>query len=238
MTHSDPNLAPEHSRLPRVLEPEVMDTVEDARDYDAMDHAEVNRRFAADFLQALATFGVADDIEVLDLGTGTAQIPIELCRQNPRLRVLAVDLSAEMLRLAAENVRRAGLASRIRLEQVDAKRLPFADGELAAVVSNSIVHHVPDPKSVLAKAVRVLQNPGGVIFIRDLARPLDNARVDELVATYAAGCNAHQQKLFDDSLRAALSVGEIRALVTGLGFDPQSVRATTDRHWTWSTRYE
>ena len=38
--------------LPRVLEPEVMDSPEEARDYDAMDHAEVNRRFVADFLTA------------------------------------------------------------------------------------------------------------------------------------------------------------------------------------------
>jgi len=36
--------------LNRVLEPEVMDTPEDARDYDAMDHSGVNRVFVADFL--------------------------------------------------------------------------------------------------------------------------------------------------------------------------------------------
>ena len=34
--------------LPRVLEPEVMDTAEEARDYDTMDHSEVNRRFVAE----------------------------------------------------------------------------------------------------------------------------------------------------------------------------------------------
>ena len=33
--------------LPRVLEPEVMDTAEEARDYDAMDHSQVNRVFVA-----------------------------------------------------------------------------------------------------------------------------------------------------------------------------------------------
>ena len=36
--------------LPRVLEPEVMYTEEEARDYDRMDHAEVNARFVADLL--------------------------------------------------------------------------------------------------------------------------------------------------------------------------------------------
>lgn len=227
-------LAPEESRLARMYEPEVMDTPQDARDYDQMDHAEVNRRFAADFLSVLAAAGIPDDIDVLDLGTGTAQIPIELCRQNARLRVVAIDLSVEMLKLAAENVARAGLAERITLELVDAKRLPFADGAFAAVMSNSIVHHIPAPEYPLAEAVRVTR-PGGLLFIRDLARPRDEFSVARLVRMYAADCNDHQRKLFDDSLRAALSVGEIRSIVSHLGFARESVAATSDRHWTWSS---
>ncbi len=216
-----------------MYEPEVMDTAQDASDYDQMDHAEVNRRFASDFLSASADAGISDAIEVLDLGTGTAQIPIELCRQNARLRVVAIDLSAEMLKLAAENVARAGLTDRIQLELVDAKQLPFADGTFAAVVSNSIVHHIPAPEHPLAEAVRVAR-PGGLLFIRDLARPRDDFSLARLVRMYAADCNEHQRKLFDDSLRAALSVGEIRSLVSHLGFDRESVKATSDRHWTWS----
>ncbi len=49
-----PRLVAEHSSLARVLEPEVMDTALEASDYDTMDHAQVNRVFAADFLAALA----------------------------------------------------------------------------------------------------------------------------------------------------------------------------------------
>ncbi len=228
------SLAADRSLLARVLEPEVMDSPDEALDYDAMDHALVNRRFAGEFLAAFAAAGLSDDVEVLDLGAGTAQIPIELCRHNARLRVRAIDLADAMLRLAAENVERAGLSHRIRLEHLDAKGLPFADGTFAAVISNSIVHHIPQPVTVLAEALRVLRKPGGIVFVRDLARPYDAAGVRQLVETYAAGCNAHQQKLFEDSLRAALSVEEIRDLVAGLGFDPQCVQATSDRHWTWS----
>src|SRR5438445_565725 len=36
--------------IPRVLEPEVMDTAQEAKDYDAMDHREVNTRFCDDLL--------------------------------------------------------------------------------------------------------------------------------------------------------------------------------------------
>jgi hypothetical protein len=42
--------------------------------------------------------------------------------------------------------------------------------------------------------------------------------------------------MFADSLRAALTPAEVRALVAGLGIDPDTVRRTTDRHWTWVTR--
>src|ERR687886_37676 len=93
--------------LPRVLEPEVMDTSEDARDYDAMDHSAVNRAFVEDFL------GVWDGLNpVLDVGTGTAQIPIELCRRSPAARVVGIDLAEHMLAVARDNIRRAGLAER------------------------------------------------------------------------------------------------------------------------------
>ena len=99
--------------LNRVLETEVMDSAEEAADYDAMDHTEVNQRFVADLL---ATGPIAG--ELLDLGTGTAQIPIELCRQDPQARLLAIDLAQHMLDLAGANIHRAGLQMRIRIERV------------------------------------------------------------------------------------------------------------------------
>lgn len=219
--------------LSRVLEPEVMDTPEEARAYDAMDHSEVNRRFVDDVLAAHALRGLEPHGEWLDLGTGTALIPIELCRRVPAVRVVAVDLSQAMLDVARSNVSAAGLAERIVLVCQDAKRLPYPDGQFAAVISNSIVHHIPEPGGVLAEAWRVLAR-GGLMFVRDLMRPPDDATVKHLVDTYAAGATAHQRQMFDDSLRAALTLDEIRTLVQSLGVDPATVAATSDRHWTWA----
>jgi ubiquinone/menaquinone biosynthesis C-methylase UbiE len=213
--------------LPRVLEPEVMDSAEEAEDYDAMDHAQVNRGFVADFLALWHGRG-----PVLDVGTGTAQIPLELCRQAPSAEVVGVDLAEHMLRVGRENVRRAGLELRVRLERCDAKQLPFAAGSFAAVISNSIVHHIPEPERVLAEMARVLQ-PGGALFVRDLLRPEDDAAVRRLVDTYAGDANAHQRQMFEDSLRAALTLDEVREMARRLGFDPATVRQTSDRHWTW-----
>lgn len=216
--------------LPRLLETEAMDALAEAVDYDTMDHGEVNRVFVADLLAA-----GPDEGEILDLGTGTALIPIELCRQDPSARVLAVDAAENMIRVGRQNVRDAGLADRVRLEKVDAKRLPYRDGQFANVMSNSIVHHVPDPRDALREAWRVTA-PGGLLFFRDLFRPEDDQTVRRLVDTYAAGANQHQRQMFEDSLRAALTVEEIRELVAEFGAGPETVRATTDRHWTWAAR--
>jgi ubiquinone/menaquinone biosynthesis C-methylase UbiE len=205
----------------------VMDSPEEARDYDGMDHSDVNRVFVADFLAVWQR-----RLPILDVGTGTAQIPIELCSQDKTAQIVAVDLAEHMLALGRLNVGQAGFDGRIRLERCDAKGLPFPSATFGAVISNSIVHHIPEPAFVLAEMVRVLA-PGGDLFVRDLLRPPADAAVRHLVGTYAGDANPHQQKMFADSLRAALTLEEIRALVSDLGFDPATVRQTTDRHWTW-----
>lgn len=213
--------------LQRILEPEVMDTPEEARNYDSMDHSQVNRVFVADFLAIWN-----GQSPILDLGTGTALIPIEFCRQSPKGVIVAVDAAAHMLKLAEENVRRAGFESRISCRLVDAKRMGFADVTFPAVMSNSIVHHIPEPRTVFAEVARVVE-PGGTVFVRDLLRPNDEATLRHLVETYAAGANDHQKKMFAESLHAALTVDEVKELVASVGFDPLGVRQTTDRHWTW-----
>lgn len=229
--------------LTRVLEPEVMDSPDEAFDYDSMDHSEVNRKFVDDLL-AYAGADIlrpeADDVElpvveILDLGTGTAQIPIELCQRGEGFRVVACDAATSMLDLAIMKIDIAGLRWKILPSHADAKDLPYDTARFDVVMSNSIVHHIPNPLLALREAARVLK-PGGVIFIRDLLRPQDDAAVQHLVATYAAGCNEHQTAMFDASLRAALSLDEVRNLVVELGGKPESVQQTSDRHWTWAAR--
>jgi ubiquinone/menaquinone biosynthesis C-methylase UbiE len=216
--------------LLRILEPEVMDGPDEAAAYDAMDHAAVNAVFVKDLL----TFAPQVAGRVLDVGTGTARIPIELARRAPSVHVVAADAAPSMLELAAKNVAAAGLIARITPQLVNARTLPFTDGEFPTVVSNSIVHHIAEPGVVIAEMARVCA-AGGVIFVRDLARPADLATLSRLVETYAADANAHQRQLFADSLHAALTVEEVCDLVTSLGFAAGSVSMTSDRHWTWAT---
>lgn len=229
--------------LPRVLEPEVMDTPEEADDYNAMDHGEVNRRFVDDWLAAaqrlcgeVDALGLAGEpTRVLDVGTGTALIPIEICRRGVQCRLLAVDLAEEMLKLARHNVAAAGYDKSIQAERVDAKALPYELAAFDAVISNSIVHHIPEPAEVFAEMLGVLR-PGGLLFVRDLVRPGDDATLESLAAMYAGQENAHQQAMFRASLHAALALEEVRALVVQFGLPPACVEQTTDRHWTLAAR--
>ena len=213
--------------LKRVLETEYMDTEEEAKDYDSMDHSSVNQVFVEDLLKVPGVRG-----DMLDLGTGTALIPIELCKAREDVRVMAVDMAVNMLEIARYNIEVEGMTEQIELAQVDAKKLDIEDDYFDVVMSNSIIHHIPEPLDCLVEAVRVTK-PGGVLFFRDLMRPENDAAVQQLVETYAGQENEHQKQMFDNSLRAALSLDEIRGMVQGLGFEPESVTATTDRHWTW-----
>jgi len=214
--------------LPRVLEPEVMDTEEEARDYDAMDHGDVNRVFAHDF------FAFAPSVSrLLDVGTGTALIPLELCRQRADVHVTGVDLAAHMLAVARENVLRSGLAARIDLTLVDAKSLPFADGAFDAVLSNSIVHHIPDPAVAFREMLRVARR---ALFVRDLLRPEDEAELQRLVLLHGGAPRDERHRrqvlLLEASLRAALTLADVRAMVAPLGIPAAAVQQTSDRHFT------
>jgi len=216
--------------LKRVLEPEVMDSADEAQDYNDMDHSAVNVLFADDFLAS----GFSGN-DILDLGTGTALIPIEICRRNAGLRIMAADMAVSMLELARYNLERAGMTACIQLAHVDAKKLPYSARMFDAVISNSIVHHIPEPELMIREAIRVTK-PGGALFFRDLLRPDSKQKLDGLVRLYAGDESAHARQMFADSLHAALSLQEIQAIVSEAGFVPETVLPTSDRHWTWSAR--
>lgn len=227
--------------LKRTLEPEVMDSAQEAQEYNEMDHSEVNRKFVDELLEfASASANPAHEGQpmlgdVLDLGTGTALIPIHLCQAHDDCRVMGIDMAISMLELARYNIEAKGMRERISLAQIDAKRLVFEDGMFDSVISNSIVHHIPEPLKCLSEMVRVT-SVGGLIFVRDLMRPSDLATLEMLVETYAGQESEYSRGLFRDSLHAALSIDEIREMIASLGFDPETVQPSSDRHWTWATR--
>lgn len=215
--------------LPRILETELMSRSDEARQYDEMDYRTVNSRFVADLLEVYP-----EPKDVLDVGTGTALIPVELCRQVATCRVMASDLSTAMLEQARYRIEIAGMIGRIQLDRSDAKAMLYRDGMFDLVMCNGTLHQFADPLEVLYESLRVTA-PEGWLFFRDLLRPADTETLETLVGTYAGDGN-DQQQLFRQSLQAALSLDEMRAAVAAIGFEPGTVQATSDRHWTWSAR--
>lgn len=213
--------------IPRTLEPELMDHDDEAVAYDTMDHRAVNLRFVQDVLAA-----VPSPRRVLDLGAGTALIPIVFAARAPHVTVNGVDLAGSMLRQGARNVARAGLMDRVALTLVDTKSLPYAPGDYDLVVSNSLVHHIPSPGDFFASVAALARDGAARVFVRDLARPASAGAVDDLVARYAANDSPTQRALFHASLHAALTLDEVAAFAHHAGLTVTSLSMTSDRHWT------
>lgn len=211
--------------MDRILEPEVMDTWQEATAYDGMDFTAVNTAFVQDAI-ALDP----DAIKILDAGTGTARIPILMCQRRPQYLITAVDLAQSMLIVGQRNVEEAGLRQRIRPERVDTKRMPYPDLEFDIVVSNSLVHHLPEPLSFFQEVKRLIK-PGGALLIRDLIRPEDDGVVNNLVNKIGDSYDPHQQQLFRDSLKAALTLAEVQAAIDLVGLSGVKLTQSSELHW-------
>ena len=127
--------------MKRTLEPELMEDVAQARAYAQADFAEENQGFVDRFRDYFPDWSAG---HVLDLGCGPGDIPIRFLRSYPDARVTAVDASRAMLDLAAEAVAGAGLAERISRRCERFQSLVLSE-QADALVSNSLLHHVPNP---------------------------------------------------------------------------------------------
>ncbi len=213
--------------MERVLEAEVMDTMEETIAYDTMDFTEINTNFA----QKAITLCPLTEAVILDAGTGTARIPVLMCQMQPKCQIIAIDMAASMLQVAREHVSSAGLENQISLELVDAKALPYRDGQFDMVISNSLIHHLPNPLPFFQQLQRVLK-PHGSLFLRDLFRPVNEEIINILVDSIGTEYDDHQKKLFRDSLHAALTLEEVKELITQAGLAGVKVYQSSDRHWT------
>ncbi|MFT5689124.1 MAG: ubiquinone/menaquinone biosynthesis C-methylase UbiE [Planctomycetota bacterium] len=209
--------------LQRVLEPEIMDTEEDVLEYESMDHREANNAF----VDRLMTLGPAG--RMLDIGTGPGHIPILVCERDSNARVVAIDLADRMLEAARRNVAASPFGDRIELVKADAKGLDFPDDSFDVVFSNTILHHVPTPLTLLSEARRVLR-PGGVLLIRDLMRPETREHLEQLVKLHADGATPYQRELLGLSLNAALRPEELRREAQAAGLSDAEVTIDSDRH--------
>jgi ubiquinone/menaquinone biosynthesis C-methylase UbiE len=217
--------------LPRVLEPEVMSTAEEAGEYDEMDFSATDLCFAERAAQLAR--GASGPVNLIaDLGSGNAKIPLAMFPLLPAsIRICAVEMSQEMLAVAARNRTRDCVSpGRLHLVTADAKQIPFATRMVGMITSNSLVHHIPDPRAVFLEIARIAV-PGAPILIRDLVRPETQKVLESLLEAHAARWSPLQRTLFSDSLHAALTLEEVRALLVECGLSDVKVTQVSDRHW-------
>ncbi len=112
-----------------------------------------------------------DNLHVLDLATGTADVAISLVKQVSAVsRVTAVDPALKMLDIARKKVEKEGLSSHIFLEGGNAESLTYPDNTFDAITISFGVRNIENLSKGLDEMYRVLK-PGGRLLILETSIP-------------------------------------------------------------------
>jgi len=212
--------------MDRVLEPELMDDEAQVRAYARADFAEENQGFVDRFREYCPDFSEG---QIFDLGCGPGDIPIRMARALPMCRITGVDASAPMIRLAERAVAQAGLSSRISFRCQRFQDLSGA-GQADAAVSNSLLHHVPNPLQFWHK-LRQLVKPGSPVLVMDLLRAESPEAAQAIVDQYAADEPEILRRDFYNSLLAAFTEDEIGSQLAQMNLTRLLIDVIDDRHW-------
>ena len=151
---------------------------------------------------------------VLDLGSGGGiDVLLSARRVGPTGKAYGLDMTDEMLALANENRRKAGVEN-VEFLKGEIESIPLPDASVDVIISNCVINLSADKPRVLAEAFRVLR-PGGRFAVSDVVR---RGAVPEAIARSIelwAGCVA-----------GALEVGEYERLLREAGFTDVSIEPT------------
>ncbi|HEY8371105.1 MAG TPA: arsenite methyltransferase [Thermodesulfobacteriota bacterium] len=151
---------------------------------------------------------------VLDLGSGGGiDVLLSARRVAPGGKAYGLDMTDEMLALARENQRKAGVENAEFLKG-EIERIPLPDSSVDVIISNCVINLSADKDRVFAEAFRVLK-PGGRLAVSDIVVrgrvPPEIRRSLELWAGCVAG---------------ALEEGEYRSKLAAAGFEAIEVEPT------------
>ncbi|MBI3590933.1 MAG: class I SAM-dependent methyltransferase [Candidatus Melainabacteria bacterium] len=210
----------------RVLEPEVMDKHENVQAYAHADFSTVNQMFVDRLVKHYSSYLN----KVLDIGCGPADIPIRLVRALPKTHVTAVDASKNMIESAKAAVKKANFDNQISLVQAYLPGLPFELHSFDGIISNSILHHLPEP-ILFWKEIMKLGKSGAVVCVMDLLRPDSPQRAKEIVEANAKDEHPLLKEDFYNSLLAAFTLGEVKEQLKSSGLQKLKAEIISDRHW-------
>jgi 2-polyprenyl-3-methyl-5-hydroxy-6-metoxy-1,4-benzoquinol methylase len=210
----------------RILEPELMEDEAQVLAYAAADFEEVNQGFLARFREYFPEF---TEGHILDLGCGPGDIPVRFARALPSCRITGVDASEPMIGLAGVAVKQAGLADRITFRCERFQGVSLIE-PVDAVVSNSLLHHVPNPLQFWYR-LRQLVKPGSPVLVMDLLRPDSPEEAQAIVDRNAAKEPEILRRDFYNSLLAAFTEDEVAAQLAEMNLSRLIVDVVDDRHW-------
>ena len=218
--------------MDRILEPELMDDADQARAYASADFSDAEQLFVDLIARAVGPLA-GRPARIADLGCGPGGLTIRLVRAFPEWTIDALDGAPAMIALARAAVAEAGLDGRVRpvlgrLPGVVGAAGGLPAGGYDAVVSSSLLHHLPQP-AVLWDSMRRMLRPGGHAVVLDLRRPASDQQARALVRAVAADAHPILQADFYHSLRAALTPDEARAGLAEAGL-PWAVSEASSRH--------
>lgn len=204
----------------RVLEKEVMESAEEAKAYDELDRLWGDVLFQG-FAESALRMGVVEG-RVLDVGCGPGRISTRLARLNAKFSIEGIDLSQNMLDLAAQTAARNGVSQTTRFSIGDAKQIPFPDETFDMVICHNFLHQLPDPLVALKEINRVAKR-NGAILIRDVRR-LAEPWMSAMLPFFCLGQGAILKRLTRDSYHAGMTFEELGDLAKAAGIENARIR--------------
>jgi len=213
--------------MQRIPEPELMMDDEQARAYALADFEQPHSMFIQLFLEHFPNDQITG--HVLDLGCGTADITRRFAQAFVQCQMEGVDDSESMLNYGRQQIEKYYLTDRVRLLKGYLPGAKLAVERYDAVISNSLLHHLAEPK-VLWNTIKAVAAPEAPIFIMDLMRPESPTQAKIITNQYTQDEPDILQQDFYNSLLAAYRIDEVQKQLQDVGLEHFDVHEVSDRH--------